>query len=120
MREEIAAVEWVELPNTLGMAPYADGGVMASKPYIATGKYIQRRSNYCTGCRFDPAQRTGPRACPFTTLYWDFLLQHEPTLAKNPRIVMQVRNLKRLNAEEKEAIQDQAAQVRKVCAAKAR
>ena len=69
-------------------------------------------------CRFDPAQRTGPTARPFTTLYWDFLLQHEPSLAKNPRIVMQVRNLKRLTAEEKEAIQDQAAKVREACAAK--
>ena len=114
----VDAVEWVELPNTLGMSQYADGGVMASKPYIATGKYIQRMSNYCTGCGFDPAERTGPRACPFTTLYWDFLLQHEPSLAKNPRIVMQVRNLKRLTAEEKEAIQEQAAQLRKACAAK--
>jgi deoxyribodipyrimidine photolyase-related protein len=116
----VDAVEWVELPNTLGMSQYADGGVMASKPYIATGKYIQRMSNYCTGCRFDPAERTGPRACPFTTLYWDFLLQHEPSLAKNPRIVMQVRNLKRLSAEEKEAIQQQAARVREGCAVKAR
>jgi deoxyribodipyrimidine photolyase-related protein len=116
----VDAVEWVELPNTLGMSQYADGGVMASKPYIATGKYIQRMSNYCTGCRFDPAERTGPRACPFTTLYWDFLLQHEPSLAKNPRIVMQVRNLKRLTAEEKEAIQAQAAHVRGACTAEAR
>ncbi len=116
----VDAVEWVELPNTLGMSQYADGGVMASKPYIATGKYIQRMSNYCTGCRFDPAERTGPRACPFTTLYWDFLLQHEPSLAKNPRIVMQVRNLKRLTAEEKEAIQEQAAKVRGACVVTAR
>ncbi len=115
----VDAVEWVELPNTLGMSQYADGGVMASKPYIATGKYIQRMSDYCTGCRFDPAERTGPRACPFTTLYWDFLLQHEPSLTKNPRIVMQVRNLKRLTAEEKEAIQDRAAEVRRACAGKA-
>ena len=112
----VDAVEWVELPNTLGMSQYADGGVMASKPYIATGKYIQRMSNYCTGCRFDPAERTGARACPFTTLYWNFLLQHEHSLSKNPRIVMQVRNLKRLNAAEKEAIRRQAAQVREACA----
>ncbi len=112
----VDAVEWVELPNTLGMSQYADGGVMASKPYIATGKYIQRMSNYCAGCRFNPAERIGPRACPFTTLYWDFLLQHEPSLAKNPRIVMQVRNLKRLTAEEKDAIQEKAAQVREACA----
>ncbi len=114
----VDAVEWVELPNTLGMSQYADGGVMASKPYIASGKYIQRMSNYCTGCRFDPAERTGPRACPFTTLYWDFLLRHETALAKNPRIVMQVRNLKRLTDEQKEAIRDQAGQVRAGCGVK--
>ncbi len=111
----VDAVEWVELPNTLGMSQYADDGVMASKPYIASGKYIQRMSNYCTGCRFDPAERTGPRACPFTTLYWDFLLRHEATLAKNPRIVMQVRNLQRLTTEQKAAIREQAGQVRQDC-----
>ncbi len=111
----VDAVEWVELPNTLGMSQYADGGVMASKPYIASGKYIQRMSNYCTGCRFDPAERIGPRACPFTTLYWDFLRRHEAVLAKNPRVVMQVRNLKRLDEEEKAAIRDQAEQVRQRC-----
>ena len=114
----VDAVEWVELPNTLGMSQYADGGVMASKPYIATGKYIQRMSNYCTGCRFNPAIRLGPSACPFTTLYWDFLQQHEPTLAKNPRVVMQVRNLQRLTPEEKDAIHLQATQIREACAPK--
>ena len=108
----VDAVEWVELPNTFGMSQYADDGVMASKPCIASGKYIQRMSNYCTGCRFDPAERTGPRACPSTTLYWDFLLQHGPTLAKNPRIVIQVRNLQRPSTEQKAGIREQAGQVR--------
>ena len=111
----VDAVEWVELPNTLGMSQYADGGVMGSKPYIATGKYIQRMSNYCADCRFDPAERTGPRACPFTTLYWDFLLRHESSLAKNPRVVMQVRNLQRLSTEEKSSIREQAGTIREKC-----
>jgi deoxyribodipyrimidine photolyase-related protein len=108
----VDAVEWVELPNTLGMSQHADGGLMASKPYIATGKYIQRMSNYCSGCRYDPAQSTGPAACPFTTLYWDFLLQHEPMLRENPRMAMQVRNLARLDEPKREAIRTQATAVR--------
>ncbi len=108
----VDAVEWVELPNTLGMSQHGDGGIMASKPYVATGKYIQRMSNYCAGCRFDPAEATGPKACPFTTLYWDFLLQHEPMLRKNQRMAMQVRNLARLDEARREAIQKQAAKIR--------
>lgn len=108
----VDAVEWVELPNTLGMSQYADGGVMASKPYVASGKYIQRMSNYCSGCRYDPAQSTGPKACPFTTLYWDYLLQHEPALRKNQRMAMQLRNLVRLDDSQRAAIQLQAQSVR--------
>jgi len=108
----VDAVEWVELPNTLGMSQYADGGVMASKPYIATGKYIQRMSNYCQGCRFDPAQATGPKACPFTTLYWDFLVRHKALMAKNPRMSLQVRNLARLSAEQLAAIGREASELR--------
>lgn len=105
----VDAVEWVELPNTLGMSQFADGGLMASKPYAATGKYIQRMSNYCKGCRYKPDLRTGPDACPMTTLYWDFLLRHETLLAQNPRMVMQVRNLQRISDAEKDAIRTQAA-----------
>ncbi len=108
----VDAVEWVELPNTLGMSQYADGGVMGSKPYIASGKYIQKMSNYCEGCRFDPGQRTGPRACPFTTLYWDFLMRHEALLRSNPRMGMQLRNLNGIGAAERESIRDAAARLR--------
>ena len=108
----VDAVEWVELPNTLGMSQYGDGGVMASKPYVASGKYIQRMSNYCSGCRFDPAQSTGPKACPFTTLYWDYLLQHEPKLKTNQRMSMQVRNLARLDEKQRTAIQKHAKDLR--------
>jgi deoxyribodipyrimidine photolyase-related protein len=104
----VDAVEWVELPNTLGMGQFGDGGLMASKPYVATGKYIQRMSNHCTDCRFDPALSTGPRACPFTTLYWDFLMRHETLLTGNPRMAMQLKNLGRLDATARDAIALQA------------
>jgi deoxyribodipyrimidine photolyase-related protein len=108
----VDAVEWVELPNTLGMSQYADGGLMASKPYVATGKYIQRMSPHCKGCRFDPAQRVGERACPFTTLYWDFLLRHEAVLAGNARMALQVRNVARLDGAQRQAIGARVAAIR--------
>ncbi len=108
----VDAVEWVELPNTLGMSQYGDGGIMASKPYAATGKYIQRMSNYCTGCRFDPAKSTGDEACPFTTLYWDFLLRHEALLSKNQRMGLQVKNLARLKPADRALILAKAAAIK--------
>lgn len=104
----VDAVEWVELPNVIGMSQFADGGLMASKPYIATGKYIHRMSNYCEGCSFNPEETIGETACPFTTLYWDFLITHESLLAKNPRMALQVRNLSRMTDETKQAIRKQA------------
>ncbi len=94
------AVEWVELPNTLGMSQFADGGLMASKPYAATGKYIQRMSNYCKSCPYSPEQSSGEDACPFTTLYWDFLLRNESKLKKNQRMQLQLKNLHRLDADD--------------------
>ena len=109
----VDAVEWVELPNTLGMSQYADGGLMASKPYVATGKYIQRMSPHCKGCRYDPALRTGEKACPFTTLYWDFLMRHETLLAANPRMALQVKNVARLDDAQKQAIRERAAAIRR-------
>ncbi len=108
----VDAVEWVELPNTLGMSQYGDGGIMASKPYAATGKYIDRMSNYCAGCRFDPAKSTGEDACPFTTLYWDFLMRHETMLAKNQRMALQVKNVARLKLADRMAIQTRANEIR--------
>jgi deoxyribodipyrimidine photolyase-related protein len=101
-------VEWVELPNTLGMSQFADGGLMASKPYVASGKYIDRMSNHCKGCKFNPAESTGETACPFTTLYWDYLNKHSDALAKNPRMLMQLKNLNRLSSEAKLLISEQA------------
>ncbi len=109
----VDAVEWVEVPNTIGMSQYGDGGLMASKPYVATGKYIQRMGGPCATCRFDPAQRIGDRACPYTTLYWDFLMRHEPSLSKNPRMVLQVKNLARLDEAERRAIAQRADAIRR-------
>jgi deoxyribodipyrimidine photolyase-related protein len=111
----VDAVEWVELPNTLGMSQAGDGGLMASKPYIASGKYIERQSggSLCAQCKYKPGDRTGERACPFTTLYWDFLARHEAMLAKNPRTVMQVKNLARVGADERRRISARAAAIRR-------
>jgi deoxyribodipyrimidine photolyase-related protein len=108
----VDAVEWVELPNVLGMSQFADGGLMASKPYAATGKYIDRMSNYCAGCRYKPKERTGEHACPFTVLYWDFLMRHEKLLGKNPRMALQVRNIDRLDRSTRRAIRSQAERLR--------
>jgi len=109
----VDAVEWVELPNVLGMSQFADGGVMASKPYVASGKYIDRMSNHCGSCRFRPDRRIGDDACPFTTLYWDFLARHEERFAKHPRMALQVRNLARISPAERAQIAERAAAIRR-------
>ncbi|MDX1739955.1 MAG: cryptochrome/photolyase family protein, partial [Rhodothermales bacterium] len=100
----VDSVEWVTLPNTAGMSQYADDGIVGTKPYIASGKYIDRMSNYCEHCRFDPGNATGDDACPFTTLYWDFIRRHEAKLESNGRTVLQVRNYQRKSPQEKGAI----------------
>ena len=109
----VDAVEWVELPNTLGMSQYGDGGLMASKPYVATGKYIQRMGGPCKGCRYDPALREGDKACPYTTLYWDFLMRHQPLLAKNARMALQVKNVERMTESQREAVVQRADAIRR-------
>jgi deoxyribodipyrimidine photolyase-related protein len=93
------AYEWVELPNTHGMALFADGGVMASKPYAASGAYINRMSDYCSGCRYDPKLKLGEDACPLNYLYWYFLHRNEAVLRKNPRMGLALRNLDRMPAD---------------------
>lgn len=109
----VDAVEWVELPNTLGMSQYGDGGLMASKPYIATGSYINKMSNYCRHCPKNPKEKTGEKACPFTTLYWDYLMRHETRLRKNNRMSLQVRNLDRLSDTDRDMIRKAASEIRK-------
>jgi deoxyribodipyrimidine photolyase-related protein len=109
----VDAVEWVELPNTLGMSQYGDGGLMASKPYVATGKYIQRMGGPCKGCRYDPALREGDNACPYTTLYWDFLMRHQPLLAKNARMALQVKNVERMTDSQRAAVVQRADAIRR-------
>jgi deoxyribodipyrimidine photolyase-related protein len=109
----VDAVEWAELPNTLGMSQYGDGGLMASKPYAATGKYIQRMGGPCGTCRYDPALRVGERACPYTTLYWDFLMRHETRLSKNARMALQVKNLARLSDSQRQAVRQRADDLRR-------
>lgn len=104
----VDAFEWVELPNTHGMALHADGGLLASKPYAASGAYIRRMSDYCAGCRYDARVRLGPKACPFNFLYWNFLIVHAGRLSANPRMAMPYRALLRMRPEEREAISAQA------------
>ena len=98
MREKfIDASDWVMVPNVIGMGVHADGGQMMTKPYAAGGAYISRMSNYCKGCTYNPKKRTGEDACPFTTLYWDFLDRHADEFAKNHRMAQQYFGLKRLS-----------------------
>ncbi len=98
------AYEWVELPNTHGMATFADGGVMSSKPYAASGAYINRMSDYCGGCAYDVKDRVGENACPFNALYWDFLVRNRPRLGANPRMGIPYASVDRMPLEEVEAI----------------
>ncbi|WP_370174432.1 cryptochrome/photolyase family protein [Sphingobium abikonense] len=103
------AYEWVEMPNTIGMALFADGGLLGSKPYAAGGAYINRMSNYCGSCRYDVKKRVGDDACPFNALYWDFIARNERTLSRNPRMAMPYRNWQRMKPEDREATRAQAA-----------
>ena len=93
----IDAFEWVELPNTLGMSQFADGGLLATKPYVSSAAYIDRMSDYCKGCHYDKKARIGERACPFNALYWDFFQRNTSTLARNPRIGMAYQQLGKMD-----------------------
>jgi len=106
------AIDWVERPNTAGMVMFADGGLLASKPYAASGRYIQRMGDHCGNCRYSVQQRTGADACPFNTLYWDFLIRHRQRLAGNPRMRMMYRNVDRMVPSVKSAIRRRAKWIR--------
>lgn len=106
------AVDWVSLPNVLGMSQHGDGGIVGTKPYAASGAYIDRMSDYCRGCRYDPKEASGPRACPFTTLYWDFLARHEPRFASNARMRNHYANLRRKDPDALARIRKDAARLR--------
>ena len=104
----VDAVEWVELPNVAGMALYANGGRFTSKPYVASGAYIKRMSNYCSGCKYKPEVKLGDDACPTTTLYWNFLIKHYEPFSRNPRTALMTKNVDRFSSDDVQAIQQQA------------
>ncbi len=105
------AFEWVELPNTHGMAIHADGGVLGSKPYAASGKYIDRMSDYCRNCAYDVKTVMESNSCPFNALYWNFLIEQEARIGGNPRMAMPYRNLARMDPEKRAAVAARARQV---------
>lgn len=104
----VDAFEWVELPNTLGMSQFADGGLLATKPYVASAAYIARMGDHCEHCPHDRKARLGEKACPFNALYWDFHLRHEHLLRGNPRIGMVYRQIDQMSEAAKQDIRDQA------------
>jgi deoxyribodipyrimidine photolyase-related protein len=107
----IDALEWVQLPNTRGMSQFADGGIVGTKPYTSSAQYINKMSNYCSGCFYSYKEKFGERGCPFNSLYWEFLLRHEATLSKNPRIGMGYQLLRKMSDSDKKAIIKQAKSV---------
>jgi deoxyribodipyrimidine photolyase-related protein len=104
----IDALEWVQLPNTRGMSQFADGGIVGTKPYTSSAQYINKMSNYCSGCFYKFKERIGERACPFNSLYWDFLIRHADTLSSNPRIGMGYQLLKKMSPTDTRALVAQA------------
>ncbi len=105
------AYEWVELPNTLGMSQFGDGGVLGSKPYASSGNYINKMSDHCKGCSYSVSQKTGDGACPFNPLYWDFLHRNRDKLAGNPRMAQMYRTWDRMSADKQADYLESAAKV---------
>ncbi|HEY0841471.1 cryptochrome/photolyase family protein [Methylotenera sp.] len=104
----VDAVEWVELPNVTGMALYANGGRFTSKPYVASGAYIKRMSNYCNHCKYKPEVKLGADACPTTTLYWNFLIKHYDSFSRNPRTALMAKNVDRFSEQDTASLKAQA------------
>ena len=102
------ALEWVQLPNTRGMSQFADGGIVGTKPYVSSANYINKMSNYCEGCAYSLKERTGDKACPFNSLYWNFLITQRKKLEGNPRIGMGYRLIDKMSPKEIEEITSQA------------
>ena len=100
----VDGIDWVTLPNALGMSQHADGGVVGTKPYAASGRYVEKMGDYCAGCRYDPGQRAGEGACPFTTFYWDFLLRHREAFARNRRMALPLKHVAAMPEAERATI----------------
>ena len=107
------AFEWVQLPNTHGMVLHADGGYLGSKPYAASGAYINRMSDYCRDCAFDVKGSTEEGACPLNALYWHFLMENQQQLEGNPRMGLTYRNLARMSDERRAGLKAKAQQTLK-------
>jgi deoxyribodipyrimidine photolyase-related protein len=106
----IDAFEWVEMPNTLGMSQFADGGKLASKPYVSTANYVNKMSNYCEGCHYSKNEKIGERACPFNSLYWNFFSINAEKLGKNPRLGIVYKQLRDMDPDLFKDVQSQARQ----------
>jgi len=98
------AYEWVEAPNTIGMSQFADGGIIASKPYVSSGNYINKMSDYCKGCAYSVSKKTGEGACPFNLLYWHFMDRHRDRFAGNPRMAQMYRTWNRMDPDKRETV----------------
>lgn len=104
----IDAIEWVELPNTRGMSQFADGGIVATKPYAASGNYTNKMSDYCKNCTYKVSKKVEDNACPLNSLYWQFMVKHRDRLSENPRIGMIYRNWDKQSTEQQQAVLDRA------------
>jgi deoxyribodipyrimidine photolyase-related protein len=104
----VDAIEWVEMPNTLGMALFSDGGIVGTKPYAASASYVNKMSDYCKGCHYDHKKRKGEKSCPLNSLYWRFMVKHRERLWQNPRVRMIYRSWDNMDEAEQQSILETA------------